>query len=193
MYKIRGKKRRKYHSIMVYLATDGTPLDYIGPMVGRRNDTRVFKYKVPPFFKRHRKWEIICGDGAFESCCHCAVPFDKVSLAEGNPRSKRRFNKLFSEVRSRIERFFGYLNRHALMRARTGLRPRMCALLWRLVWNMVTLASIARKDAPCGVLLRTDLSDHESEDDELCDCGARWGPGLEAAVDLRSAGGGIKV
>jgi hypothetical protein len=134
-----GKKKRKYHSILVYIAVDGTLLDYQGPFIGRRNDARASKYKCPSLFKKHFKWEIIAGDGAFESCAHHGVPFDRPALHDprtGSNKSKRRYNKLFSRMRSRVEHTFARINRHALMYARAAFRPKTAALLFRLLWNL---------------------------------------------------------
>jgi hypothetical protein len=166
-----AKKQRKYLSIIVYTAVDGVPLAYTGPFIGRRHDSRAIRHRPPKVLANHYRWELIGADGAFVSCAHCVVPFDRKELrTKDNNVTMRRYNKWHSKIRSRIERRFGYLNRHALMSSRVGYRPLLVVLLWRALWNLESYKLESQLESNTDCTYRDYYTSDSTDSEDVCDC-----------------------
>eukprot|EP00760_Papus_ankaliazontas_P010152 PhM_4_TR14212/c3_g3_i2/m.101600 len=100
-----GKHHDKMLSFQVLVDLQGDLLSYLGPHNGCQHDSQSFT--TPPFVE-HRCNELILADLAYIGNDHTLTAFKGAQLSE----DKQYFNKVLSNRRSRVERTFGYLDRH---------------------------------------------------------------------------------
>eukprot|EP00760_Papus_ankaliazontas_P001030 PhM_4_TR10357/c6_g1_i1/m.80295 len=92
----------------MYVTVGGVPFFFRGPVAGSVHDARLYSQSEEPLFK-HNPDEIFLGDLGYIGCAHFLCPFKK-SSRQPLTTKKTIFNKNISNIRSRIERYFSFIN-----------------------------------------------------------------------------------
>jgi len=134
-----GKAKAKVLVMQLFVNVAGQPIWYMGPSVGAQHDAKSF---VPvanppphatPRAPKHHEDDIIAGDLAYIANSHVYCQYKKPPLGALTP-PQTHHNEWFVTLRSTVERFNAYLDRHRLMHYCVRHWPTICKL-FRVLWN----------------------------------------------------------
>lgn len=97
-----GKHQDRCWKFDVFVTMGGVPFHFRGPVPGAVHDKKLYEYAT---LFEHGEDEEVLADLGYVGARHCIVPF-KGEVGE----EQHHYNNHHAVVRSRIERFFAYLN-----------------------------------------------------------------------------------